>query len=68
MLESLQLAASHKHNNENTIKKRRTIMSNEEAEAIMNFYSDRDNKEERHNFLSRMERKMHRKEQRAARS
>jgi hypothetical protein len=38
-------------------------MSNEEAEAIMNFYSDRDNKEERHSFIARMERKMHRKEQ-----
>ena len=42
-------------------------MSNEEAEAIMNFYSDRDNKEERHNFISRMERKMHRKEERVNR-
>lgn len=39
-------------------------MSNEEAEAIMNFYSDRDNKEERQNFINRMERKMRRKEQR----
>ncbi|HVV25547.1 MAG TPA: hypothetical protein VHC21_00745 [Candidatus Saccharimonadales bacterium] len=42
-------------------------MSNDEAEAIMNFYSDRDNKEERQHFISRMERKMHRKEQRTAR-
>jgi hypothetical protein len=38
-------------------------MSNEEAEAIMKFYSDRDSKEGRHSFISRMERKMHRKEQ-----
>lgn len=38
-------------------------MSNEEAEAITKFYSDRDNHERRHNFISKMERKMHRKEQ-----
>jgi len=43
-------------------------MSNEEAEAIMNFYSDRDSKEERQNFISRMERKMRRKEQRSGRA
>ena len=43
-------------------------MSNEEAEAIMNFYSSRDNKQERQNFISRMERKMHRKELRGGRS
>lgn len=38
-------------------------MSNEEAEAITKFYSDRDDREKRHTFISRMERKMHRKEQ-----
>jgi hypothetical protein len=38
-------------------------MSNEEAEEIMNFYSNRDTRLERQNFISRMERKMHRKEQ-----
>lgn len=43
-------------------------MSNEEAEAIMNFYSERDNKRARHDFIERMERKMHRKEQRQNRS
>lgn len=37
-------------------------MSSDEAEEIMNYYSDRDNKQERQEFISRMERKMHRKE------
>ncbi len=41
-------------------------MSNEEAEAIMNYYSDRDSKQERQEFISRMERKMHRKERRSS--
>jgi hypothetical protein len=43
-------------------------MSNEEAEEIMNFYSSRDNRQERQNFISRMERKMHRKEQLSSRA
>ncbi len=37
-------------------------MSSAEAEAIMNYYSDRDSKQERQEFISRMGRKMHRKE------
>lgn len=37
-------------------------MSNEEAEKLMEEFEKWDNKHAKHNFISRMERKMHRKE------
>lgn len=42
-------------------------MSNEEAEALMNEFERWDAKQAKHNFISRMERKLYRKE-RASRS
>ncbi len=39
-------------------------MSNEEAEALMNVYERWDAKQKRHEFISRMERKLNRKERR----
>lgn len=38
-------------------------MSNEEAEAIESKYAYWDTKHARHDFINRMERKLHRKEQ-----
>jgi len=37
-------------------------MSNEEAEAMMENYEKWDAKHAKHNFINRMERKLHRKE------
>ncbi len=41
-------------------------MSNEEVESLMENFEKWDAKHARHNFIHRMERKLHRKEQRSA--
>lgn len=60
-LKSLQLLASHKqHNGSTNIKG--GDMSNEEAEALMEEFEKWDAKHAKHDFISRMERKLSRKE------
>jgi len=65
MLESLQPILRHKLNNYRYKKIKEGMMSNEEAEQLMETFDKWDAKHAKHNFINRMERKLNRKERSA---